>query len=209
VSERGSDVFEKYHDYSVDLKRRRVFLYSRVYASWMDEDGFPLYGETDLVVKNLLWMDTTPGQIELWINTPGGVLEEMWAIYDAIRTATNHILTVALGNVSSAGCLLLAAGTGVRYAMPSASFMWHGGEECIPWTSITELEDRAAWARRETDRWVTTMARHTKPPGCRTVAKREAFWREHTVARELWLDAKQMVQHGIVDEIWTREEPKP
>lgn len=196
------DLLDHLHMHGIDFRSRRVFLYSPVYTSL--EDWTP--GDADFVVRNLLFLDRTQGDIELWINTPGGSVDEMWAIYDAMRVADNAIHAVAFGNVSSAGCLLLAGATGTRYATPFCSFMWHGGSEGALWISPHEFQDRAAWYKREFERWIDAMARHTKPPGCRSLESRRDFWREHARARELWLDAEGMRRHGIVDSIWGEEE---
>lgn len=205
MSERLLSVLEPWHDWGLDLKNRRVFLYSGLGASEKREEV-----GSDQVVKNLLWLDANSSSkkdvVELWLNTPGGAFEEMWAIYDVIHTMRCPVVTVAVGCVASAGCLLLASGTGTRYAMPHASFMWHGGfcegEDLVHW----EAQDRAAWESRELDRWTVAMSEHTRPPKTRSRRQRADFWSRWTKGRELWLDARQMVEHGVVDEIWTREE---
>lgn len=200
MSSRGADFYANYQDYGVDFRNQRVFLH---HALELDEG-------TDYVVRNLLWLDslqTHAGPIEFWINTPGGWFEEMWAIYDVIRTCRRPIVTIAYGNVSSAGCLLLACGTAQRYSHPHASMMWHGGTTGAegslgPW----EVEDRVAFEKFDRGRWFDAMAEHTKPPGTRSKKQRAGFWEEWARGREKWLDAKGMVKHGIVDEIWERPE---
>ncbi len=203
---RGTDIFDKLHEYGVDLKRRRIFMQTPFCPAWMGEDA----GWSDMVVRNLLWLDGNSKEpIELWLHTPGGYLDEMWAVYDAIRTASSPIITVCLGNVSSAGCLILAAGTGTRYAMPRSSFMWHGGWESAS-LSPREMEDRVAYYKRERALWIDTMARHTTPRDpqgrkLKTHKARAAFWEEQIHDHELWRDAEEMIADGIVDEIWEHE----
>lgn len=201
MSERMLSVIEPWLDFGVDLKNRRVFLYSPVYAAETRAE----FG-TDQVVKSLLWLDSVKKDaVELWINSPGGMLEEMWAIHDVIRTMRSDVVTVGIGNISSAACLLLAAGTGVRYVMPHASFMWHGGTTDItPDMVWPEARDRMAWEEREAARWIRTMAGYTKPPKARGLKARAAYWEKWTVGRELWLDAQEMIAHGIADEVFTR-----
>ncbi len=201
--QRGTDVLDKFHEYGVDLKRRRVFMQCPFYPHWdTDAERAGVGGWSDMVIRNLLWLDANGDEpIELWLSTPGGSTDEMWAIYDAMRTARSLIHTVALGNVSSAGCLILAGGTGTRYAMPNASFMWHGGWQGVD-GELRTVQQRVDWYNREMARWIETFARLTKVPGCRGHRARVAYWESHTHDSELWLDPKGMKRHGIIDEIW-------
>jgi ATP-dependent protease ClpP protease subunit len=128
----------------------------------------------DHVIRNLLHLDGTSGDIELWINTPGGEVVEMWALYDIIQTLNNKVSAVAFGEVASAGCLILAGAT-----------HW-------------DAQTRAAWYEREMNRWCSAMGEHTN--------ETKTWWKNKTKQGELWLDAEEMVTHGIVDEIWGEEE---
>lgn len=202
MSSKGSDLFEKFHEYGVDLRLRRVFLHSGVYHSNPDtiDDA---RGDTDFVVRNLLYLDQTQGPIELWINSPGGCGDEMWAVYDVMRSCSNPVITVGYGIVASAACILLAGGTGQRYAMPNVSFMWHGGWEA-PAGNTQELIDRAAFAERERQRWCEVMASHSTPPRARSHKAKVEFWLRMTLAREEWLGAEDLLKYRIVDEVWGR-----
>ena len=199
-------VFNFLHDYGCDLRARRVFLHhSMDVAQASHEIG------TDYVARNLLHLDKSNDMIELWINSPGGDVGEMWGLIDIMKTGRNSVCTVAYGNVSSAACLLLASGTGTRYTMPNASFMWHAGTTGIDsdmhWP---DAESRMRWEKLQTKRWIRAMARCTKPRDdgkqIRTVRGRESYW-AHWAEKggELWMDAKQMVLHGVVDEVWDNE----
>ncbi len=203
MSDRNVDAFANYQDYGLDFRNRRVFLQHAIEpAQDVHEIG------TEHVVRNLLWLDSLGSgkePIELWINTVGGYFEEMWAIYDVMQQAKHPIITVALGNVSSAGCLLLAGGTGQRYAARYSSFMWHGGTTGIySHLPHAESQDRSEWEKFEHERWCAVMAEHTKPPRTRSKKQRADFWSKWTVGREKWLDAKGMIEHGVVDEIWAK-----
>jgi ATP-dependent Clp protease protease subunit len=204
---RGTDIFDKLHEYAVDLKRRRVFMQTPFYPSWMkQDDGLSIEtGWADGIVRNILWLDANSAEpIELWLNTPGGEIDEMWAIYDAMRTAGSLVHTVAIGNVSSAGCLVLAGGTGTRYAFPNASFMWHGGWQGVS-GELRTVEKRVEWYKREMARWIDTMASHTAGKAGRSLKARREFWEERTHDWEAWFEAKDMKAHGIIDEIWEGE----
>lgn len=194
---KGGDAFTCWQDYGVDLEQRRVMLHHPIsQAEGSHEIG------TDHVLRSLLWMDKRRAPVELWISTPGGSIEEMWALYDVIQSMDSPVLTVGFGSVASAGCLLLACGTGTRYAMPRASLMWHSGSSDTGHVVHQEAQDRAAWEARELARWVDAMAEHTRPPRTRSRRQRRDYWERWTRGRELWLDARQMIEHGIVDQLW-------
>ncbi len=168
-------------------------------------------GWSDMVVRNLFWLDQSPGTIELWLNTPGGSMQEMWAIYDMIQTANNPVITVVMGEVCSAGCIILAGATAMRYAMPNAWFMWHGGFEAAALTP-GEYQDRAEFYKLERKIWVETMAKHTTPREndgtgrkIRSLKGKVEFWEQRTHDRELWFPAWKMIENGIVDEIWSKD----
>lgn len=187
------------HDHGIDITQRRVFLTGPVQdSSIVAESDGEAVGFTDAVVLNLLWLDSHgEGDIELWINTPGGDFLEMWAIHDVIRTMKNKVNTIGYGQVASAGCLLLACGTGKRWCMPNSWFMWHGGSESFFDLRPREAQQRAKWMEDTTTQWVNLMAKYTEKPA--------SFWRAKCHDYELWLDAHGMLEHGIVDFIW--EEP--
>lgn len=200
MSRGEADVIAHLHDHGVDLKRRRVFLFAPIKPTWDQEDLD--FGSSDRVVKNLLWLDESEGPIQLWINTPGGCLDEMWAIYDVMRNASNDVETIAVGEVASAGCLLLAGGTDMRRAMPNSTFMWHSMSHSCGALLTQELYDRVEFTRKAHDRWIDEMARQTHPPGCRSLASRRAFWEKWSAGREKYMDAKDMLRHKIVDRIY-------
>lgn len=206
MSGRDSTVFEYIHEYGCDIRERRVFNH---YAMESSEE----VGEVGIeyVSKNILYLDKTVGPIQLWINNEGGWLHEMWAVIDIITSCKNEVITVAYGNVSSAACLLLASGTGTRYAMPHASFMWHAGTTDVD--SSMHWPDARDRMKREMDErsvWIDAMSRVTAPVDekgrkIKTLRGRYSFWDDHADGGgELWMDSKQMVRNGVVDEIWTR-----
>jgi ATP-dependent protease ClpP protease subunit len=197
-----SDSFENLQNYACDADARRVFLHSPI-GTTVAEEGHQI--GTEHVVRSLLYLAGRGSEpITLWVNTPGGEIHEMWAIIDVMESISCAVNTVAFGNVSSAGCLIVACGTGKRYATKHASFMWHAGSTGVGYIQWTEAVDRMAWEIRENERWLEHMARRTRPPGCKTLDAREAFWKEQTRGREFWLEAGGMKKHGIVDEILTR-----
>jgi len=188
VADPTFDAFHAWQEFGVDHERRRVMFHSGMEHS---------SGESDLgvdhVVRNLLWLDRSAGPIELWINCGGGEIYEMWGIYDVMRQCRAKVDTVAFGEVCSAACLILAAGTGKRYAMPNASFMWHQGSTGGDDLNQLDGQQRMEWLAQDFERWQLAMARHTK--------RSATYWRNASRG-ELWLDAKGMIAHGIADKVW-------
>lgn len=192
-------VFNYLQDYGCDLETRRIFNHH-----WMgpSEDAHEI--GIEYVARNLLFLDKSEGRIELWINNPGGWLHEMWGIIDIMTVCNNPVDTIVYGNASSAACLLVASGTGVRYTLPRSSFMWHAGttdiDQGMHWV---DAKDRMAWEIVENERWIKAMAQATSPVKCRSMKAKIAFWSEHAKGGgEKWLDAEGMLANGVVDHIW-------
>lgn len=108
-------------DRGLDLRNRRVFLHS-------DLEGREKAGDSAVVqvTRALLFLDKTDNEIELWINSPGGEMAEMFGIYDIIRGLKNKITTIGFGEICSAACLLLACGD-KRKVTKNSWFMSHTG----------------------------------------------------------------------------------
>lgn len=181
--------------FGLDVRARRVYLHHE-----LDHAGDELADENGKraaqhVVRSIQFLDRTSGPIELWVNTPGGAVADMFGIYDVVQACENPVTTVAFGEVCSAGVLVLVAGDH-RYATPNSWLMSHAeGGQAVYDVHATSLRMKALM--RQEDRWAELMAERTK--------RDLAFWREvhRTKATELWLSAKQMVQYGIVDAVGT------
>src|ERR1700730_12911649 len=106
-----------YDIYSLLLKERIVFL------------GTPINDQVaNLVVAQLLWLDREDPdrEIQMYINSPGGVIYAGLAIYDTMKLIKAPVSTLAVGVTASFGTVLLSAGAkGKRYAMPNATIHMH------------------------------------------------------------------------------------
>ncbi len=205
MSERTTEILDFLFEYGLDLRGRRVFLHWPMEGGGDDESFLaPGQGPCEQVIRGLLQLDKTTGagdgHIELWINTPGGLVTEMFAIYDVIRSLDNDVWTVGFGEVCSAGCLLLVSGDR-RFATPNCAFMSHDcSDELIG--EISVIEARLRESRRQWTRWAKLMAKHT--------AHTQKWWQTiHDEKRELWLDSDQMKAKGmgIIDGIWPEDRP--
>lgn len=114
----GDHNSEKIYDlYSRLLKDRVIFLTENIDMSLADD-----------VVAQLLLLEASSSSeaIKLYINSPGGDIDAMYAIYDTMEYVSCPIHTIGYGRVMSAASFLVAAGTpGYRFALPNTNFMIH------------------------------------------------------------------------------------
>lgn len=173
-----------YDIYSLLLKERIVFL------------GTPINDQVaNLIVAQLLFLDREDPdrQIQLYINSPGGMIYAGLAIYDTIRQIRPPVMTVAVGLTASFGTVLLAAGTkGRRYALPNATVHMHQ-----PWSSggggqATDIEIQAREILRQRDLLNEILAERTSQPLSRI---------EEDTDRDFYMTAQQAMDYGLIDGI--------
>jgi ATP-dependent Clp protease protease subunit len=172
-----------YDIYSLLLKERIIFL------------GTPIDDQVaNLIVAQLLFLnkEDPEKEINLYINSPGGVIYAGLAIYDTMQMITNPISTVAVGVTASFGTVLLTAGTkGRRYALPNATIHMHqplGGAQ----GQATDIEIQAKQILRLKSLLLGIMAKHTGQP--LEVIERDSD-------RDYYLEARQAVEYGLVDHV--------
>ena len=84
--------------------------------------------QAEAIISALLYLDAQPGDepINLYINSPGGVVTAGLAIYDTMQYIKCDVSTICMGMAASMGAFLLASGTkGKRFALPNAEIMIH------------------------------------------------------------------------------------
>jgi len=125
VIEKGPKDQERMYDlYSRLLKDRIIFVRGTFDPSM-----------ADAVVAQLLFLESSDPEsdIYMYINSPGGYITSLYAIYDVMEYIRPDIVTVGFGQCASAGSFILAAGTkGKRFALPNTEIMIHemsGGAE--------------------------------------------------------------------------------
>lgn len=117
VIEQTSRGERAYDIYSRLLKDRIIFL-----GMGIDDNV------SNLIIAQLLFLEAEDPEkdINIYINTPGGMVTSGLAIYDTIQYIKSPVSTICIGQAASMGALLLAAGTaGKRYALPNARVMIH------------------------------------------------------------------------------------
>ena len=145
----------------------------------------------------LLYYDTEDHiePITLYINTNGGDASGLSNIYDVMQMIEAPIKTICLGKCYSAGSIILAAGTkGQRYIFKNAKVMIHG-IQCafpIPGDDMYDSKNYYEFLEHHNDAIMKILAKHT--------GKTLDLIKKDTV-RDVWLDAKQAVEYGIVDHI--------
>src|SRR5215470_14740629 len=123
---------QRYREMSIEdmlLENRIIFL-----AGPINERS------ASLVIMRMLYLQSVKKDqdINLYINCPGGLVDQTLAIYDTMRFVTCDIATYSIGQAASGGAVILAAGTkGKRFALPNSKVMLHQ-----PWGGITgQAED--------------------------------------------------------------------
>ena len=172
-----------YDIYSLLLKERIVFLGTQI------DDQV-----ANVIVAQLLFLSSEDPdrEIQMYINSPGGVIYSGLAIYDTMQMIPNPISTVAVGVTASFGTVLLTAGTkGRRYALPNATIHMHqplGGSQ----GQATDIEIQTKQILRLRTLLNDIMAKHT--------GKSVDVIKQDT-ERDFYLDAKQAVEYGLVDQV--------
>jgi len=174
---------------------RAVDIYSRlltdriVYLGTEIDDGV-----ANVVIAQLLHLESESpdSPIALYLNSPGGSVTAMLAIYDAMQFIRSEVGTTCVGQAASSAAVLLAAGApGRRTVLPHARVVLHqpsgGGQGTLPDLAVQAKE--IARVRVEMER---ILSQHTG----RTVEQ----VRDDT-DRDLVLSAAEAVDYGIVDEI--------
>lgn len=147
---------------------------------------------TDTIVAQLLALDADSDEdITMYVNSPGGIITGMFAIYDTMRLLSSKVDTRCIGLAASAGAFLLGVGTGNRGATENARIMIHqpmGGTQ----GTAKDIEIQAkniVWMR---ERINDILAARTGQTVDRI--------RQDT-DRDYWMTAEEALAYGIIDEI--------
>ena len=131
--------------------------------------------------------------INIYINSPGGDITALFAIYDTMQFIKNDIATICLGQAASAAAVLLAAGTkGKRLALPHARVLLHQPWGQVGYGQVTDLELAAKEILRMRDLLEQILSEHTG----QTIEKIHA-----DTDRDYVIEAPQAVEYGIIDTV--------
>lgn len=177
-----------YDIYSRLLKDRIIFLGTAV------DDNV-----ANLIIAQLLFLEAEnpDGEISMYLNCPGGYLTSGLSIYDTMQYIRPKIQTICLGQAASLGAILLAAGCpGKRYALPNARIMIHQ-----PWGGLSgqasDIEIHAREVLRLKSITNDILTKHTKR------SQKEI---EEDTQRDYFMDPKEAMDYGVIDEIMDKHQ---
>lgn len=181
--ERAYDIF------SLLLKERIVFL------------GTPIDDHVaNTIVAQLLFLAREDSQrdIQMYINSPGGVIPSGLAIYDTMNLIEPDVSTIAVGQTASMGSVLLSSGArGKRYALPNATVHMHqalGGAR----GQASDIEIAAREILRENEIIRQILTKNTGQPVEKIT---------HDFDRDFYMSADEAKAYGMVDEILSPASP--
>jgi len=183
VVEQTSRGERAYDIYSRLLKDRIVFI-----GSPIDDDI------ANLVIAQLLFLEAEDPDkdINLYINSPGGVVTAGMAIYDTMQFIKPSVAAVCLGQAASMAAVLLAGGApGKRTALPNARILIHqpmGGTR----GQATDIKIQAEEILRMREHLNGILSKHTGQPLERIAADTE---------RDYYMSADQAKAYGIIDQV--------
>ena len=188
VIESGARGERAFDIYSLLLRERIVML------------GMPINDQVaNVIIAQLLYLEREDPDkdISLYINCPGGIISCGLAIYDTMQLIRPDVSTICVGLAASMGTLLLCAGTkGKRYALPNSTIHLHqaaGGAQ----GQAADIEIAAREIMRLQEVIRNIIAHHTDQP----IEKIS-----QDTDRDFFLNPKQAVEYGIVDEILSKPE---
>jgi ATP-dependent Clp protease protease subunit len=180
TSPRGERAFDIY---SLLLKERIVFL------------GTPINDHVaNTIIAQLLYLEREDPDkgINLYINSPGGVISSGLAVYDTMQLINPEVSTICLGMTASMSTVLLSGGhKGKRYALPNSTIHMHqpmGGAQ----GQATDIEIAAREIIRLQDKIRTMLSVNTGQTYDKIARDTD---------RDFYLTAEQAVEYSLVDEI--------
>lgn len=179
--ERAYDIFSRL------LKERIIFIGTAI------DDTV-----ASLVIAQMLFLEAEDPEkdVYLYLNTPGGIVSSGLAIYDTMQYIQPDVATICMGQASSLGALLLAAGAkGKRSALPHSRIMIHqpmGGAQ----GQASDIEIHAKEILLLREKLNEILAQHTGQPV-------EKIARD--TDRNFFMSAEEAKEYGIIDEVLVRK----
>jgi ATP-dependent Clp protease protease subunit len=178
---------ERFWDiYSLLLKERIVMLLTPI----VDQVA-------NVIIAQLLYLEREDPdkEINMYIQSPGGVISSGLAIYDTMQLIRPDVSTICVGMAASMATVLLCAGAkGRRYALPNATIHLHqavGGAQ----GQAADIVIAAREIARQQDVIKDIIVKHTGQPLEKVT---------HDTDRDFYLSAEQAVEYGIIDEVLTK-----
>ena len=151
----------------------------------------------NLIIAQLLFLEAEDPDkdVQMYINSPGGVVTAGMAIYDTMNYIKPDVATICLGQAASMGAFLLGAGAkGKRYALPYSRIMIHQ-----PWGGAqgqaTDVEIHAREILRQRELLNEILAANTGQPLTKI---------QQDTERDYFMSSEQAKEYGLVDAIMAR-----
>ncbi len=179
---------------------RAFDIYSRLLKDRIIFLGTPIDDTVaNLIMAQLLHLESEDPDkdISLYINSPGGSITSLFAIYDTMQYIKPDVTTVCMGMAASAAAVILAGGTpGKRFALPHARVMLHqphGGAQ----GQATDIEIQARLIVQMREQLNHILADHTNQEYDKIALDTE---------RDFWMTSEEAKEYGVVDDVLSRRE---
>lgn len=185
---------------STSRGERAYDIYSRLLKDRIIFFGTPLDDNVaNIIMAQLLHLESEDPDkdIFLYINSPGGSVTSLFAIYDTMQFITPDVVTICMGMAASAAAVILAAGApGKRMSLKHARIMIHqpsGGAQ----GQATDIEIQAQLILQMREQINEVMAEHTGQDIERIATDME---------RDKWMLADEALEYGIIDQVITKRD---
>lgn len=179
-----------YEDFAGASVFKRLYDHRILYLRGAIEDTV-----ADTLVAQLMSLDAqSEKDVTLYINSPGGLVSGMFAVYDVMMLMRSKVNTICVGMAASAAAFLLATGTGVRAATPNARIMFHqplGGAR----GQAVDIQIQAKQIVFLRERLYQILAERMNQ-SVETISR--------DADRDFWLSADEAVEYGAIDEVRRR-----
>ncbi|MCL1894177.1 MAG: ATP-dependent Clp protease proteolytic subunit [Holophagaceae bacterium] len=148
------------------------------------------------VVAQMLFLESEDPDkdIQIYINSPGGVITSGLAIYDTMQFVKNDIVTYCIGQCSSMAAVLLASGTkGKRFALPNGRIMIHqpsGGAQ----GQASDIEITFKEIQRLKEMLANILSTHTGQSSKKLIKDMD---------RDYFMNPKEALEYGLIDKVLT------
>ena len=181
--------YQRYREMTIDellLENRVIFLVGEINYN----------SATGVIMRLLHLQNQKQGvDINLYINSPGGSVDDTLAIYDTMRFLNCDVSTYCIGKAMSGGAIILASGTkGKRYILPHAKVMIHQPYGGV-YGQTSDIQIQAEEILKSKRQINDLLSRHTGKPASQI---------EEDSERDRYFSAEEAKAYGLVDEVLTK-----
>ncbi len=183
--------YQRFRQMSLDdllLENRIVFLVGEI-----------SYARATEVIMKMLYLENQKrnSEINLYVNSPGGSVDDTMAVYDTMKFVSSPVATYCIGRAQSGAAIILSAGTkGKRFALPHAKVMLHQ-----PWGGVygqaADIKIQAEEILKAKQMINELLAKHTGQDIEKIKAETE---------RDRYMTAEEALQYGLIDEVLQLDE---